>query len=193
MEKKAQDIIYASVGEAHVQDKTKEYHDPLLKLYHGRPLCINQNEDVSGCIANGAMCEFRGVKLKPGVSITNFETILIDGYCVNCVCATQIESMVVKMLDGTTGGDEEHLIELKPKTIYASARFPVPCVGPITKKSMRVSRTISFEQFPVNCANARTVHKLQGRSIKTLVKTLMLMSQLVAGNAMFFLSVPEVN
>ncbi|KAG7374217.1 PIF1-like helicase [Nitzschia inconspicua] len=55
MEKKAQDIIYASVGEAHVQDKTKKYHDPLLKLYHGRPLCINQNEDVSGCIANGAM------------------------------------------------------------------------------------------------------------------------------------------
>ncbi|KAG7372188.1 PIF1-like helicase [Nitzschia inconspicua] len=34
MEKKAQDIIYASVGEAHVQDKTKKYHDPLLKLYH---------------------------------------------------------------------------------------------------------------------------------------------------------------
>ncbi|KAG7345494.1 hypothetical protein IV203_033025 [Nitzschia inconspicua] len=169
MEKKAQDIIYASVGEAHVQDKTKKYHDPLLKLYHGRPQCINQNEDVSGCIANGAMCEFRGVKLKPGVSITNFETILIDGYCVNCVCVTQIESMVVKMLDGTTGGDEEHLIELKPKTIYASARFPVPCVGPITKKSMRVSRTISFEQFAVDCANARTVHKLQGRSIKNLV------------------------
>ncbi|KAG7352450.1 AAA domain containing protein [Nitzschia inconspicua] len=190
MEKKAQDIIYASVGEAHVQDKTKKYHDPLLKLYHGRPLCIKQNEDVSGCVANGAMCEFRGVKLKPGVSITDFETILIDGYCVHCVCVTQIESMVVKMLDWTTGGDEAHLIELKPKTISASARFPVPCVGPITKKSMRVSRTISFEQFPVNCANARTVHKLQGQSIKNLVKTLMLMSQLVAGNAMFFLSVP---
>ncbi|KAG7368547.1 PIF1-like helicase [Nitzschia inconspicua] len=170
MEKKAQDIIYASVGEAHVQDKTKKYHDPLLKLYHGRPLCINQNEDVSGCIANGAMCEFRGVKLKPGVSITDFETILIDGYCVNCVCVMQIESMVVKMLDGTTGGDEEHLIELKPKTIYASARFPVPCVGPITKKSMRVSRTISFEQFPVNLNPNMT--KGMSEEVKSFMKSL---------------------
>ncbi|KAG7354791.1 hypothetical protein IV203_004147 [Nitzschia inconspicua] len=101
MEKKAQDIIYSSVEDAHVQDKTKKYHDPLLKLYRGRPLCINQNEDVSGCIANGAMCEFRGVKLKPGVSITDFETILIDGYCVNCVCVTQIESMVVRCWMGS--------------------------------------------------------------------------------------------
>ncbi|KAG7345382.1 ribose-phosphate pyrophosphokinase [Nitzschia inconspicua] len=67
MEKKAQDIIYASVGEAHVKDKTKKYHDPLLKLYHGRPLCINQNEDVSRCIANGAMCEFRVDNLDGGI------------------------------------------------------------------------------------------------------------------------------
>ncbi|KAG7337208.1 hypothetical protein IV203_013847 [Nitzschia inconspicua] len=163
MEKKAQDIIYASVGEAHVQDKTKKYHDPLLKLYHGRPLCINQNEDVSGCIANGAMCEFRCVKLKPGVSITDFETILIDGYCVNCVCVTQIESMVVKMLDWTTGGDEEHLIELKPKTIYESARFPVPCTA---------LRGL-FLREPLN------PNMTKGMS-----------EELVAGNAMFFLSVP---
>ncbi|KAG7363669.1 hypothetical protein IV203_027030 [Nitzschia inconspicua] len=115
MENKAQDIIYAAVGEAHIQDKTKKYHDPLLKLYYGRPLCINQNEDVASCIANGAMCEFRGVKLKPDVSISEFETIVIDGYYVNCVSVTQIDSLLVKMLDGTAGGEGEYIIELKPK------------------------------------------------------------------------------
>ncbi|KAG7374221.1 hypothetical protein IV203_013316 [Nitzschia inconspicua] len=35
-------IIYAAVGEAHLQDKSNKYHDPLLKLYYGRPLCIKQ-------------------------------------------------------------------------------------------------------------------------------------------------------
>ncbi|KAG7365075.1 PIF1-like helicase [Nitzschia inconspicua] len=169
MENKAQDVMYAAVGEAHVSDKCKKYHDPLLKLYLGRPLCINQNEDVSSCIANGAMCEFRGVKLKPGASMDQFETIVIDGYYVNCVSVTQVESLLLKMLDGNAGEEGEHIIELNPKTIYASARFPVPCLGPITKKSMRTSRRISFDQFPINCANARTVHKLQGRSIKNLV------------------------
>ncbi|KAG7348980.1 PIF1-like helicase [Nitzschia inconspicua] len=169
MENKTQDVMYAAVGEAHVSDKCKKYHDPLLKLYLGRPLCINQNEDVSSCIANGAMCEFRGVKLKPGASMDQFETIVIDGYYVNCVSVTQVESLLLKMLDGNAGEEGEHIIELNPKTIYALARFPVPCLGPITKKSMRTSRRISFDQFPINCANARTVHKLQGRSIKNLV------------------------
>ncbi|KAG7365109.1 hypothetical protein IV203_038312 [Nitzschia inconspicua] len=169
MENKAQDVMYAAVGEGHVSDKCKKYHDPLLKLYLGRPLCINQNEDVSSCIANGAMCEFRGVKLKPGASMDQFETIVIDGYYVNCVSVKQVESLLLKMLDGNAGEEGEHIIELNPKTIYASARFPVPCLGPITKKSMRTSRRISFDQFPINCANARTVHKLQGRSIKNLV------------------------
>ncbi|KAG7372125.1 hypothetical protein IV203_018268 [Nitzschia inconspicua] len=166
MENKAQDVMYAAVGEAHVSDKCKKYHDPLLKLYLGRPLCINQNEDVSSCIANGAICEFRCVKLKPGASMDQLETIVIDGYYVNCVSVTQVESLLLKMLDGNAGEEGEHIIELNPKTIYASARFPVPCLGPITKKSMRTSRRISFDQFPINCANARTVHKLQGRSIK---------------------------
>ncbi|KAG7344342.1 hypothetical protein IV203_022350 [Nitzschia inconspicua] len=80
MKRKAQDIIYAAVGEAHVEDQCKKRHDPLLKLYYGRPLYTNHNEDVAGCVAYGAICEFRGVKPKPAVSQKDFETILIDGY-----------------------------------------------------------------------------------------------------------------
>ncbi|KAG7356959.1 ATPase AAA [Nitzschia inconspicua] len=169
MKRKAQDIIYAAVGEAHVEDQCNKRHDPLLKLYYGRPLYINHNEDVAGCVANGAICEFRGVKLKPAVSQKDFETIIIDGYHVNCVSITQVDSLLVNMLDGCKGGNKETIIELSPKVIYASAKFPVPFTGPITKNSMRTRRRISFEQFPVNCANARTVHKLQGRSIHHLV------------------------
>ncbi|KAG7349075.1 PIF1-like helicase [Nitzschia inconspicua] len=171
MKRKAQDIIYAAVGEAHVEDQCNKRHDPLLKLYYGRPLYINHNEDVAGCVANGAICEFRGVKLKPAVSQKDFETIIIDGYHVNCVSITQVDSLLVNMLDSCKGGNKETIIELtvSPKVIYASAKFPVPFTGPITKNSMRTRRRISFEQFPVNCANARTVHKLQGRSIHHLV------------------------
>ncbi|KAG7363234.1 hypothetical protein IV203_026594 [Nitzschia inconspicua] len=169
MQAEAQDIIYAAVGEAHVRDKSNKYHDPLLKLYYGRPLCINHNEDVTGCIANGAMCEFRGVRLKAGVSKTEFETIVIDGYYVNCVSVTQVDSLLVNMLDGNGGLDQEAFIELKPKVIYASAKFPVPYTGLIARNCMTTQRRISFEQFPVSCGNARTVHKLQGRSIKHLV------------------------
>ncbi|KAG7341511.1 hypothetical protein IV203_023463 [Nitzschia inconspicua] len=68
---------YDAVGESHVEDQCNKRHDPLLKLYYGRPLYINHNEDVAGCVANGAICEFGGVKPKPAVSQKDFETIII--------------------------------------------------------------------------------------------------------------------
>ncbi|KAG7343048.1 hypothetical protein IV203_020993 [Nitzschia inconspicua] len=61
------------------------------------------------------MCEFRGVRLEAGVSKTEFETIVIDGYYVNCVSVTQVDSLIVNMLDGNGASDQEAFIELKPK------------------------------------------------------------------------------
>ena len=49
-------------------------------------------------------------------------------------------------------------------------QFPVPMGEEfIGKQTPRLRRRISLTQFPVVCANARTVHKLQGRSITDLV------------------------
>ncbi|KAG7345267.1 hypothetical protein IV203_032798 [Nitzschia inconspicua] len=73
------------------------------------------------------------------------------------------------MLDGNGASDQEAFIELKAKVIYASAKIPVPCAGLIARNCMTTQRRIIFKQFPVSCGNARTVHKLQGRSIMHLV------------------------
>jgi len=45
----------------------------------------------------------------------------------------------------------------------------MPFDGTITKQTTRIWRKIKFQQFPINVANARTVHKLQGRSIQNIV------------------------
>ena len=61
----SKDILYACVGEAHVKSSgNSKTHDPLLKMYFGRPLMINDNLDVKKCIANGTMCEFQAIVLK---------------------------------------------------------------------------------------------------------------------------------
>ena len=40
-------------------------HDPVLKLYDGRPLLIiNEILIVKKCIANGTICEFQSIVLK---------------------------------------------------------------------------------------------------------------------------------
>ena len=75
-------------------------YDPLLKLYHGRPLCINQNDNVANGIANGTMCKFVGVVLQPGVTETELESIVVDGYYVRCADITQLHSLQVELVDG---------------------------------------------------------------------------------------------
>ncbi|KAG7360116.1 hypothetical protein IV203_035215 [Nitzschia inconspicua] len=65
MKRKAQDIICAAGGGAHVEDQYKKRHDPLLKLYYERPLYINHNADVAGCVANGALYEYAAVTGHP--------------------------------------------------------------------------------------------------------------------------------
>jgi hypothetical protein len=169
MNSKCKDIIYASCGEAHVENvEEHKMHDPLLKLYHGRPLMINENQDVKNCIANGAMCAFEAVELKEGITRHDMEKIVIDGYIVWCAHISQIKALKVRMIDGVEDKDENVYVSLEPYTKTALCQFPLSMDGSINKKTMRFRRRIKLTQFPVVCANARTVHKLQGRSIKNL-------------------------
>lgn len=162
------DIVHTSVGEAFIKDKENKYHSSMLKLYRGRPLMMTQNRDVENCIANGAMCEFHSLTFKEGSDWNCVQKIRIDGYYVWCVSACHVKSLNVKMIDGVNG-DTERIVNLEAENCYATAKFPLSVDGPIGPSSFRICRKMSMLQFPVNCANARTVHKLQGRSIKNLV------------------------
>ena len=93
----------------------------------------------------------------------------MDGYYVNCVEACHLESISVEMMDGNHDLKNPKMIQLSSKNVTTSVHFPMPFDGAITKQTPRIWRKMKFEQFPVNVANARTVHKLQGRSIKNIV------------------------
>ena len=153
--KLATDIIYSSCNDAHIKDNDAKRHDPILKLYKDRPLCINKNMDVANCIANGAMCKFKGVVLEDDISVMH--KILIDGYYVNCIDASSVKALVVEMIDGNHNKNNPKIVHLQLQKITASIHFPMPLDGPITKVTKRIWRKIKFEQFPINVANARTV------------------------------------
>ena len=164
----ARDTIYATCSDAQVKDNDGKRHDPMLKLYNNRPLCINHNIDAANCIANGAMCKFKCLNLKKNCA-QYIEKILIDGFYVNCIEACHVHSIVVEMMDGNHDPNHPKTNNLSTKKVTPSVHFPMACDGPITKKTTRIWRKIKMEQFPVNCGNARTVHKLQGRSIENMV------------------------
>ena len=69
------------------------------------------------------------------------------------------------LFDGNPG----EIIEIKPKEYTSLVEYPIPIFGSIKKTTPRINRRVSFSQFFINVANARTVHKLQGRSIENLV------------------------
>ena len=73
------------------------------------------------------------------------------------------------MMDGNLDERNPKVVHLSAQNVTTSVHFPMPWDGPINKNTRRIWRRIKFNQFPVSIANARTVHKLQGRSIKNLV------------------------
>jgi len=170
MNKPAMDIFYACVGEGHAKTKDgSKHYDPLLKLYYKRPVMMNENADVGNCEANGTMCEFEGIVFRDGVDYSNLEKIVIDGYWVWCVSVCQIQSIKLRVLDGLEEDDEIKYVHMSPINAVGIAHFPVPLYDSVDKNTPRIWRGFKFKQFPLNVANARTIHKLQGRSIENLV------------------------
>ena len=57
--------------------------------------------------------------------------------------------------------------DVLPKQVTVSVNFLIP-ISEITSVSRRRASRITMTQFPINTANARTCHKLQGRTIRNL-------------------------
>ena len=85
---------FQTCPDSYVKDSYNESRrvDPLLKLYHGRPMMLNLNEDVQNKEANGTVGFFENVQLKQGVTLEDLELIRIDGYWVRSACVSQVDS-----------------------------------------------------------------------------------------------------
>ena len=149
-----------------------KHYEPVMKLYYKRPIIINDNIDVANCIANGTMCEFEGIVFKNGVTFNDLSTVEIDGYSVWLACVSQIKALKLRILDGLQTDDEIRYHELEPTMITGQAKFPLPLCDTVDRYTLRVWRGFKMKGFQATTANARTVHKLQGRSIKNLLISL---------------------
>jgi hypothetical protein len=165
------DMVHSCCCDAHVKggrDYTQKF-DPMLKLYVGCPVMITKNIDVTKCEANGAMCTFKGIEFNPGLGLQDITYVNIDGYYVRCVDASNIRYLVLELQENKKEGDQPKEIRLQVQTTAAKAHVPIPTFeSAITSRTNRQHIKIKLTQFPLNIANARTVHKLQGRSLENL-------------------------
>ena len=152
--------------DAHITANGSKTIDPLLKLYVGRKLMINDNIKVEHKIANGSMAKFRYVKLKNGFE--DCFTINIHGHYVRCVEACNVQHIEI-MLEGGSSQTDIRQIEISKNT--AKAMFPEAhdIIQNWKGNPTRMEKTIQLSQFPFNIADARTGHKLQGISLEKLM------------------------
>ena len=68
-------------------------------------------------------------------------------------------------------GNSGKVLKLEPTTATVRAVFPCPtvCDNQISNQTTRMGKNIQLTQFPINIANARTVHKLQGRLLDNVL------------------------
>lgn len=100
-----------------------------------------------------------------GVDYEDLEIITMDGYFVWCANMSQVQSMQIQLLDGLRYDGEIRNVEIQPKMVQVKANVPIPLDGQVTRDTPRRWRKCHFRAFPVNISNARTIHKLQGRSL----------------------------
>ena len=138
----------------------------MLKLHTGCPLFINDNINVENKIANGSMATFRNVKLKNGIE--DCFIINMNGLYVRCVEAKNV-AFVEVMLEGESSENNIRRIEISKTT--AKAMFPdaEDIATNSTRNFVRRQKQIQLSQFPLNMADARTVHKLQGKTLENLL------------------------
>ena len=163
--KVAKDILFNYCGDAHVTDSRGSRRlDPFLKGYRGRPMMLNLNKNVASSEANGTLCQFRGVRFKQGVTIDDTELIRIDGYWVRSVCASQLQCIVVY------NEESRKQIDVEASQETCLVRFPLlGILGMSGTDKVRITQRMKMTQFPFNCCNATTCHKLQGATKECLV------------------------
>lgn len=151
--------LFEDCSESHTRNYSKHKCDPLLCLFYGSNVMINENSDVAHGIANGTTCLFKKAHLKPGAIL---QPMKMHGFWVNSANVDDIECLELEWQDSP--------IFVGSFKVYAKKeKFTVDF--PITEQTItvRVETSMVLEQFPIVINFATTGHKLQGKSMIALV------------------------
>ena len=152
-------VLFENCSEADVKRKQSQMRAPLLCLFSGCNLMVSLNNDVVNGIANGTTCTFRKLVLKRGAKL---EKTKMYGYWVHSISMEAVEHIEVEWQDCN------HFVgkfRLKPAVGVFRVRYPISQFG----LSTRVQSSVLLQYLPVLVNHATTGHKLQGKTVASLV------------------------
>ena len=152
-------VLFEQCSEADIKNNSSQRCDPLLCLFDGCNLMMNENIDVGHGMANGTTCIFKKAQLKPGAKL---HPVKMHGYWVNAVNVEDVEYLLLQWQDSSrfvgtfrVANPSKGVFEVKYPFMVAGVRN-VDCFN------------IRLTQFPVVINHATTGHKLQGKSMEAL-------------------------
>lgn len=120
---------------------------------------VTLNEDVVHGIANGTTCKFRKLVLKAGAEL---QRIQVNGYWVHSISMEAVKYMEVEWQDCDKFVG---IFRLTPRVHAFRVKYPISEFGLNT----RIQTSIELQYLPVIVNHATTGHKLQGKTVKSLV------------------------
>ena len=151
-------ILFEECSEADCR-QDKKMASPLLCLFTGCNLMVTINEDVVHGIANGTTCIFCKVVLKPE---SELEKIKMYGVWVYTISIEFVEYIEVEWQDCDKFIGR---FRLTPEVGVFRVKFPISQFGLNT----RILASVEFRYFSVVVNHATTGHKLQGKTVESLV------------------------
>jgi hypothetical protein len=151
-------VLYEQCCEADIKGNRRKRADPFLCLFSGCDLMGTMNEDVKNGIANGTTGKFRKIKFKPGKVSS---PIQVHGYWIHSINIEDVEYLELEWSDSQFQGR----FRVEPMTAKFRVQFPIVEFG----ETMKIPTEIDLVHFPVVLNHATTGHKLQGKSVDSLV------------------------
>jgi len=151
--------LFEGCSEADCKSARGQCCDPLLCLFCGCEVMTNINEDVECGTANGSTAIFKCVHLKTNCVMMPTR---MHGHWVNSVDIDDVEFIE---LQWTNAKRFKGTFKLTPKNGVFNVDFPHELLG----KKVRTKTKVSFTYLPVVINFATTGHKLQGKSLKSLL------------------------
>ena len=148
--------ILDECGDCDIRNPADKFVDPALKFFHGIPLMMNTNDRIEERLANGTPCNGMYIKLKDGC---HFQKEMWEGYMVNTVMVTEVE--YVLCAKETDGKKPPEYFKVEPCESLCQVSIPL-------LKNKRTEK-IRVTHFPLNCNISTTGHKLQGKTLDSLV------------------------
>jgi len=153
--------LFEGVCEGQISASGGKHCDPLLRLFQGCSVMCTENADVSNGVANGTTAIFEKLMLKPGIEK---QKVKLHGYWVYCVDARDVDSVKLRWHNCKFEGT----FHIKP----TNKQYTVTDFFRTKRRDNSEKRfhpKLKIFQVPIVLNHATTGHKLQGKSLDSLV------------------------